>query len=108
MLAPRPRLPVTQALEEEARRDAAEKAAEQADAQKLDEQAKAAKVEPAVSKAVPKPRAQRTFTDPDARIMKMSAGAFQECYNTQAMVDDAFQVIVATDTTQCAADAPSL
>jgi transposase len=96
------------ALEEEARRAAAEKAAERADAQDLDEQAKAAKVEAAVSKAVPKPKAQRNFTDLDARIMKMSDGAFHECYNGQAMVDDAYQVIVAADATQCAADAPSL
>lgn len=96
------------ALEEEARQAAAEKAAERADAQDLDEQAKAAKVEAAVSKAVPKPKAQHNFTDPDARIMKMSDGAFHECYNGQAVVDDAYQVIVAADTTQCAADAPSL
>jgi transposase len=96
------------ALEEEARRAAAEKAAERAEAQDLDEPAKAAKVEAAVSKAAPKPKAQRNFTDPDARIMKMSDGAFHECYNGQAMVDDAYQVIVAADATQCAADAPSL
>jgi transposase len=97
-----------QALEEEARRAAVEKAAERADAQGLDEQAKEARVEAAVSKAVPKPKAQRNFTDPDARIMKMSDGAFHECYSGQAAVDDAYQVIVAADTTQCAADAPSL
>lgn len=97
-----------QALEEEARRAAAERAAERADAQGLDEKAKEAKVEAAVSKAVPKPKAQRNFTDPDAGIMKMSDGAFHECYNGQAVVDDGFQVIVAADTTQCASDAPSL
>jgi transposase len=97
-----------QALEEEARRDAAEKAAGRAEARKLDEQAKEAKVKAAVSKAVPKSNAQRNFTDPDARIMKMSDGAFHECYNGQVVVDEAYQVIVATDTTQCAADAPSL
>jgi transposase len=96
------------ALEEEARRAAAERAAERADAQDLDEQTKAAKVEAAVSRAVPKPKAQRNFTDPDARIMKMSDGAFHECYNGQAAVDDAYQVIVAADATQCASDAPSL
>ena len=96
------------ALEEEARRAAAEKAAEQADKRKLDEQAKQAKVEAAVSKAAPKPKAQRNFTDPDARIMKMADGAFHECYNGQAVVDDAHQVIVASDATQCAADVTSL
>lgn len=97
-----------QALEEEARRAAAEKASERADAQDLEEQAKQAKVEAAVSKAMPKPTAQRNFTDPDARIMKMPDGAFHECYNGQAAVDEKYQVIVAADTTQCAADAPSL
>src|SRR3989442_725684 len=97
-----------QALEEEARRAAAEKAAERAEAQDLEEQAKEAKVEAAASKAVPKPKAQRNFTDPDARIMKTSDGAFHECYNGQAVVDDAYQVIVAADTSQCAADVPSL
>jgi Transposase DDE domain len=40
--------------------------------------------------------------------MKMPDGAFHECYNGQAVVDDGFQVIVAADTTQCAADVPSL
>jgi transposase len=97
-----------QALEEEARRAAAEKAAERAEAQDLDEQAKEAKGEAAASKAVPKPKAQRNFTDPDARIMKTSDGAFHECYNGQAVVEDAYQVIVAADTSQCAADVPSL
>ena len=96
------------ALEEEARRAAAERAAERAEAQDLEGAAKDAKVEAAESKAEPKPKAQRNFTDPDARIMKMSDGAFHECYNGQAVVDDAYQVIVAADTTQCAADAPSL
>src|SRR5437016_4248648 len=96
-----------QALEEEARRAAAEKATERAEAQDLDEQAKEAKVEAAASKAVPKPKAQRNFTDPTARIMKTSDGAFHECYNGQAVVDDAYQVIVAADTSQCAADLPS-
>ena len=97
-----------QALEGEARRAAAERAAERADAQGLDEKAKEAKVEAAVSRAAPSPKAQRNFTDPDARIMKTSDGAFHECYNGQAAVDEGHQVIVAADTTQCAADAPSL
>src|SRR5437588_2191148 len=59
-------------------------------------------------KAVPRAKAQRNFTDPDARIMKMSDGAFHECYNGQAAVDGAYQVIVAADASQCAADTPSL
>src|SRR2546426_395122 len=96
------------ALEREARQAAAERAAERAADKGLDEEAGDAAAEEAVSKAVPKPKAQRNFTDPDARIMKMSDGAFHECYNGQVVVDDAHQVIVAADTTQCAADVPSL
>jgi transposase len=92
------------ALEEEARRAAAERAA----AKDMNEEARDAAVEAAVSKAMPRPRAQRNFTDPDAGIMKMSDGSFHECYNGQAAVDDEQQVIVAADLTQCASDAPSL
>ena len=125
------------ALEEEARQAAAAKAearaAKRADPKNLEEKLKnveeeeawaikaiweakrarekkslRARVEAAMSNAVPKPKAQRNFTDPDARLMKMSDGALHECYNGQAVVDEAYQVIVAADAIQCAADAPSL
>ena len=62
----------------------------------------------AAAKAVPKPKAQRNFTDPQSRIMKTSDGAFHQCYNAQAVVDAAHQVIVATELTAQAADAPHL
>jgi len=53
----------------------------------------------------PDSRAQRNFTDPDSRIMKMSATkSFEQCYNCQAAVDDAHQVIVAPRLTQYAND----
>jgi transposase len=52
---------------------------------------------------VPKPEAQRNFTDPDSRIMKTKDG-FQQCYNAQAAVDAASQVIVAHGVTQSATD----
>jgi transposase len=53
----------------------------------------------------PDPKAQRNFTDPDSRIMKMSATkSFEQCYNCQAAVDDAHQVIVAPRLTQYAND----
>lgn len=62
----------------------------------------------AAATAVPKPKAQRNFTDPESRIMKTSDGAFHQCYNAQAVVDEAHQVIVATELTAQAADAPHL
>jgi transposase len=52
---------------------------------------------------VPPDDAQDNFTDPESRIMKMSAG-FDQCYNGQLAVDDASQIIVATGLTNCAAD----
>ena len=49
----------------------------------------------------PEPKAQRNFTDPDSRIMKDGASkAFEQCYNAQAAVDAAAQIIVAAEVTQ--------
>ena len=62
----------------------------------------------AADNAVPKPKAQRNFTDPESRIMKTSDGSFHQCYNAQAVVDEAHQVIVATRLSAQAADAPHL
>jgi transposase len=56
----------------------------------------------------PKPKAQRNFTDPDSRIMKTADGAFHQCFNGQAIVDSATQVIVAADAFEMAADCPLL
>jgi transposase len=53
----------------------------------------------------PKPKAQRNFTDPDSRIMKTADGAFHQCYNGQAIVDSASQVIVAVELSDQAPDA---
>jgi len=96
------------ALEEEARRTAADEAGEKAAAKGKEVDAIAEAMRAAESRAVPKPKAQRNFTDPDSRVMKMSDGSFQQCYNGQAVVDAEHQVIVAADLTQCASDAPSL
>ncbi len=52
---------------------------------------------------VPKPKEQRNFTDPQSRIMRTPDG-FQQCYNAQAAVDAASQVIVARGVTQSATD----
>ena len=44
----------------------------------------------------PEPKAQSNFTDPESRIMKTSTEGFQQCYNAQTVVDEAHQLIVAT------------
>ena len=56
----------------------------------------------------PWPRAQRNFTDPESRIMKTSDGAFHQCFNAQAVVDDRAQVIVAAELSNIAPDAGQL
>lgn len=56
----------------------------------------------------PKDKAQRNFTDPESRIMVSGDGAFIQAYNAQAAVDSLNQIIVATDLTNQAADAPQL
>jgi transposase len=59
--------------------------------------------------ARPEDRAQRNFTDPDSRIMKCSATkSFEQCYNGQVAVDEAYQIIVASGLTQAANDKKQL
>ena len=62
----------------------------------------------AASRATPKPKAQRNFTDPDSKIMLTGDGAFHQCYNAQAVVDEDHRVIVATDVNTNAADVGNL
>ena len=52
----------------------------------------------------PKGSAQRSFTDPDSRIMKGAGGDFLQAYNGQASVDGDHQVIVACALSQEAND----
>jgi transposase len=52
----------------------------------------------------PEAKAQTNFTDPDAKIMKRSNKGFDYCYNAQAVVDSAHQIIVAAETTAAAND----
>ncbi len=54
--------------------------------------------------SVPKDSSQRSFTDPDSRIMKGADGAFLQAYNGQAAVDGDYQVIVACELSQDAND----
>jgi transposase len=57
----------------------------------------------------PEAKAQRTFTDPDARIMKHADQAFVQASNGQAAVDGGgHQIIVGCLLTNQAADAPHL
>jgi len=58
--------------------------------------------------AVPDPKAQRSFTDPESRIMLSKPDGFIYGYNVQAVVDEAHQVIVATDLDASTTDAAHL
>jgi transposase len=55
----------------------------------------------------PAEKAQENFTDPESRIMKTGEG-YQQCYNAQAAVDEAHQLIVASDVSNNASDADQL
>ena len=59
---------------------------------------------PTDAAANPNPSAQRTFTDPDSRILKCADGWMQG-YNAQAAVDGDHQVIVAIGVSNQASDA---
>ena len=55
------------------------------------------------SAAEPDPKAQRNFTDPESKIMKVSNKGFDQCGNAQAVVG-AEQIILAADVTDAAND----
>jgi transposase len=52
--------------------------------------------------------AQRSFTDPDARIMKTSDGSFHYCFNAQTIVDEHSQVVLTSVLRPSGADCPAL
>ena len=85
------------ALEAEAAQAARERAEITARERGEDEDTTTGKGAAAANTATPKPKAQRNFTDPDSKIMLTGDGAFHQCYNAQAVVDEDHQVIVATD-----------
>jgi transposase len=97
-----------QALEDQARERAQAEAEQKARDKGEDEDTVAERVAAAREKATPKPKAQRNFTDPESKIMKTSDGAFHQCFNAQAVVDDEHQVIVAADINDGAADVANL
>ena len=89
--------------------DKARVKAEQAAAKRgAGETEQAAAGDAAAAAAVVPPKAQRSFTDPDARIMKTSDGSFHYCYNAQTVVDEDSQVILSTKLVACGADSPEL
>ena len=87
-----------------ARADAEQAAAEQ----DQDPEQVAAAGDAAEAAVVVPDRAQRSFTDPDARIMKTSDGSFHYCFNGQAIVDEKSQVVLAARLGQSGADCQSL
>ena len=93
-------------LEEEARDKAEAKAQERMKKEKAMGCKKLPGSKPADPfKVKPEDKAQKNFTDPDSRIMKCtSSKSFEQCYNAQACVDEAHQVIVAAHLTQQAND----
>ena len=83
--------------------------AEQAAAKRgADDDEQAAAGEQAAAEAVVPAKTQRSFTDPDARIMKTSDGSFHYCYNAQTVVDEDCQVILHTRLVPSGADSPEL
>ncbi len=93
-------------LEERAReRAAAEVQRREEEARERAEKGERAKQYRKEPDPTPKPKEQENFTDPDSRIMKDGATkGFIQAYNTQIAVDDAHQIIVATDLNNQAAD----
>jgi transposase len=91
------------ALEEQALAAAqAEEARRQAD----DDKRRAAGETPGARKPVdpmPKPKAQRNFTDPESKIMKVSNKGFDQCGNAQIVCNEE-QIILAADVTDQAND----
>lgn len=59
---------------------------------------------PTVKDGSPTDKAQRNFTDADSRIMKTNGG-FEQGYNGQAVVDEAYQIIVAQGVSNQSPDA---
>ena len=93
-------------LEAEHAQQARVKAEQGAAKQGADQTERAAAGDEAASTAVVPAKAQRSFTDPQSRIMKTSDGSFHYCYNAQTVVDQDSQVILNTKLVASGADSP--
>ncbi len=96
-----------EAIEAEAAEKAAVKAAERAEKDGADETGAAEAAAEAAAGATPADRAQRSFTDPESRMMKTNDG-FHYAYNAQAVVDEYSQVVIAANITEQAGDVGQL
>jgi transposase len=96
-----------EAIEAEAAQKAADKAAGKAEKNGADESGIAEAAATAAAGATPADRAQRSFTDPEARMMKTTDG-FHYAYNAQTVVDEHSQVILAAEVTDHAGDVAQL
>ena len=96
-----------EAIEAEAREKAAAQAAQKATEHGGDDSAIEQAAEMAAATATPSKRAQRSFTDPESRMMKTTDG-FHYAYNAQTVVDEGSQVVLAAEVTNQAADVGAL
>lgn len=96
-----------EAIEAEAAQKAAEKAAGKAEKDGADDTAVAEAAATAAAGATPADRTQRSFTDPESRMMKTNDG-FHYAYNAQAVVDEYSQVVIAAEVTDQAGDVQQL
>jgi transposase len=96
-----------EAIEHDAKEKAAAKARAKAEKEDRSDDEVHEAADAAAKKARPDKRAQRSFTDPESRMMKTNDG-FHYAYNGQAVVDEEAQVILAVSVTQAAGDVGQL
>jgi hypothetical protein len=96
-----------EAIEAEAAQKAADKAAGKAAKKGGDDAGIAEAAATAAAGATPADRTQRSFTDPESRMMKTVDG-FHYAYNAQTVVDEHSQVVLAAEVTDQAGDVAQL
>jgi transposase len=96
-----------EAIEAEAAQKAADNAAGKAAKKGADDAGIAEAAATAAAGATPADRTQRSFTDPEARMMKTVDG-FHYAYNAQTVVDEHSQVVLAAEVTDQAGDVAQL
>ena len=95
------------AIEHDAKEKAAAKARAKAEKEGRSDDEVHEAADAAAKKARPDKRAQRSFTDPESRMMKTNDG-FHYAYNAQAVVDEEAQVILALSVIQAVGDVGEL